>query len=81
MARGNYAPQEVTEAEVVQVRTRDQYEGQRRAFNYVVRVNTIDADTGEPVLVNEYRSVASNSPLSTETVLNRITELLESGLG
>jgi len=77
MARGQYPSQEVVSAEVIQVRTRDQYEGQRRGYNYVVRINTIDVDTGEPVMVNEYRTVASNQALSNETVLNRIISLFE----
>lgn len=77
MPRGNYPSQQVESAEVVQVRTRDQYEGQRRAFNYVVRLSTSDMDTGEPVMVNEYRTLASDRALSTETVLNRIISLIE----
>lgn len=77
MARGSYAPQEVTEAEVVQIRNRADYPGQRRQYNYVIRLNTIDVDTGEPLMVNEYRTIASNQQLSNETVLNRIIGLIE----
>ena len=77
MPRGNYPAQEVESAEVVQVRTRDQYEGQRRAYNYVVRINTTDISTGEPVMVNEYRTLASDRALSTQTVLDRIVSLIE----
>lgn len=77
MARGDYNAQEVTEAEIVQVRDRADFPGQRRQYNYVVRLNTVDTSSGEPVLVNEYRSVASNQRLSTATVLNRIVELFE----
>lgn len=77
MARNNYPSQEVESAEIVQVRTRDQYEGQRRAYNYVVRISTTDIDTGEPVMVNEYRTLASDRQLSTETVLSRMIDLIE----
>jgi len=77
VARGSYAPQEVTEAEVVQIRNRADYPGQRRQYNYVIRLNTIDVDTGEPLMVNEYRTIASNQQLSNETVLNRIIGLIE----
>lgn len=80
MARGSYAPQEITEAEVVQVRARADYPGQRRQYSYVVRLSSIDVDTGEPVMVNEYRTVASNQSLSNETVLNRIVSLIEESL-
>jgi len=80
MANFSYAPQEVTSAEIVEVRTKDKYPGQRREFNYVVRINTIDAETGEPIMRNEYRSVASNSELSSSSVLNRITSLIEESL-
>lgn len=77
MASGNYAPQEVVSAEVVQTRLRAQYPGQRRPYNYVVRLNTVDVDTGEPLMVNEYRTIASERQLSSETVLSRIIELIE----
>ena len=80
MARSGSGPAEITSAEVVEVRNREQYPGQRRQYNYVVRLNARDPETGEALYVNEYRSVASNQQLSTETVLNRITELFESGL-
>jgi hypothetical protein len=79
MARGSYAPQEVVQAEVVQIRTRADNAQQRRQYNYVVRLSTADLDTGEPVMVNEYRTIASSSPLSTESVLNRIVTLFEEG--
>jgi len=80
MARGSYAPQEVTEAEVIQVRAKDQYLGQRRNYNYVVRLNTVDVDTGEPIMVNEYRTIASNVELSNSSVLSRIVALIEENL-
>lgn len=80
MPTTNYAPQEVTSAEVVQVKTKAEFPGQRRNYSYVVRVNTVDVDTGEPVMVNEYRTIASDRPLSSETVLSRMTELLEEAL-
>lgn len=80
MARGNYAPQEVTSAEVVQTRIKSEFPGQRRNFNYVVRLNTVDVSTGEPVMVNEYRTIASNTELSSQTVLNRITTIIEENL-
>jgi hypothetical protein len=79
MARGSYAPQEVTQAEVVQIRTRADNAQQRRQYNYVVRLSTVDVDTGEPVMVNEYRTIASSTSLSTESVLNRIVTLFEGG--
>lgn len=80
MARGSYAPQQVESAEIVQVRHKSDYPGQRRTYNYVVRVSTSDADTGEPIMVNEYRTIASNAELSSSSVLNRITSLLEENL-
>lgn len=79
MARGNYAPQTVESAEVVQVRNKADYPGQRRTYNYVIRISTTDADTGEPVMVNEYRTIASNRELSNSAVLSRITALIEEG--
>ncbi len=80
MARGSYAPQEVTEAEVIQVRAKSDYPGQRRNFNYVIRLNTVDVDTGEPIMVNEYRSVASNVELTSSNALSRIIALIEENL-
>lgn len=80
MARGQYAPQEVISAEVVGVKLKDETSGQRRNFNYTVRLNTIDVDTGEPIMVNEYRSIASNVELSNQTVLNRMISLIEENL-
>jgi len=80
MARGTYEPQEITSAEIVERRDRAQFPGQRRQYNYVVRLNTISADTGAPIMVNEYRSIASNQQLSAETVLNRMVELIEEAL-
>ncbi len=80
MARGSYAPQEVTQAEVIQVRTKSEYPGQRREYNYVVRLNTVDVESGEPIMVNEYRSIASNSELSASSVLSRIVALIEENL-
>lgn len=77
MPNTNYAPQEVIDAEVVQTRAKADFPGQRRNYNYVVRLNTIDVDTGEPVMVNEYRSLASDRQLSSETVLSRMIELIE----
>lgn len=78
--REGSGPAQITSAEVVNVRTRDTAPGQRRAFNYQVRLSAIDPTTGELVYENEYRTIASDRQLSTETVLNRITELFESGL-
>lgn len=79
-SREGSGPAEIISAEVVNVRTRDQAPGQRRAFNYQVRLSAIDPETGEVVYRNEYRTIASDRQLSTETVLSRITELFESGL-
>lgn len=77
MATTNYAPQEVTNAEIIQTRTKSQYPGQRRNYNYVVRIDTVDVDTGEPVMRGEYRSLASDRPLSGETILTRMIDLIE----
>jgi len=46
-------------------------------YNYVVRLNTVDVDTGEPIMVNEYRTIASNVELSNSSVLSRIVALIE----
>lgn len=78
--RSGSGPAEITSAEVVNVRTRDQAPGQRRAFNYQVRLSAVDPESGELIYDNEYRTIASDRQLSTETVLQRITELFESGL-
>ncbi len=80
MAGFSYAPQEVVSAEIVELRTKENFPGQRRNYNYVVRLNTVDVDTGDSIMVNEYRSVASDHRLSAETVLSRITELIEESL-
>ena len=73
-------PSEVTNMEIVEVRTKENAPGQRRNFNYVVRVSTVDAETGEPILTNEYRTYATDRELSSGTVLERMTQLLEEGL-
>lgn len=73
-------PSEVTDMEVVEVREKANFPGQRRNYNYVVRVSTNDAETGESLLVNEYRTYASNTELSSQVVINRMTKLLEEGL-
>jgi hypothetical protein len=78
--RVGYEPQEVVSAEVVQTRPKSEFPGQRRNYNYVVLLNTVNAETGEPIMVNEYRSIASNQPLSSETVINRMVELIEENL-
>jgi hypothetical protein len=79
-SREGSGPAQITSAEVVNVRTRSQAPGQRRAFNYQVRLSAIDPDTGELVYNNEYRTIASDRELSTQTVLSKITELFEAGL-
>jgi hypothetical protein len=66
--------------EVVEVREKSNYPGQRRNYNYVVRVSTQDAETEESLLVNEYRTYASDTELSSQTIINRMTTLLEEGL-
>ena len=73
-------PSEVTAMEVVEVREKSNYPGQRRNYNYVVRVSTQDAETEESLLVNEYRTYASDTELSSQTIINRMTTLLEEGL-
>jgi hypothetical protein len=67
--------------ELVQVREKSEFPGQRRNFNYVVRVSTADAETGEPILTNEYRTYATDTPTDAATVIERLTNLLEEGLG
>ena len=74
-----YQNQEVTSAEVVEVRVKNETNAQRRNFNYVVRLNSIDPETNEPIMVNEYRTYATDSPLDTETILRNITDLIERG--
>lgn len=66
--------------ELVQVREKSEFPAQRRNFNYVVRVSTADAETGEPLLVNEYRTYATDTATDAETVIERLTSLLEEGL-
>jgi len=66
--------------EVVEVREKAQYPGQRRNYNYVVRVSTADVETGEALMVNEYRTYASDRQVSSETVVTRMTELIEQAL-
>lgn len=78
--REGSGPAQITSAEVVNVRTREQAPGQRRAFNYQVRLSAIDPETGELIYNNEYRTIASDRQLSNKTVIDRITELFESGL-
>jgi len=67
--------------EIVEVRQKETHPGQRRNYNYVVRVSTIDAETGDPILTNEYRTFATDRALSQETIIERMTNLLEEGLG
>jgi hypothetical protein len=74
-------PSEVVSMELVEVRNKDQFPGQRRNYNYVVRVSTQDAETGEPLLTNEYRTYASDRALSQEIIIERMVNLLEEGLG
>jgi len=80
MASSPYENQEVVSAEVIMTRTKTDYPGLRRNYSYVVRLSTVDIDTGQPVMVNEYRTIANNYPLSSETVLNRMIELIEEHL-
>lgn len=80
MASNGYGPQEVTSAEVVGTRNKDDYPLQHRQYNYVVRLNTVDPDTGEPSMVNEYRTISSNVELSSSSVLNRMISLIEENL-
>lgn len=80
MPSDSLPPSEVTSIELVEVRLKSEHTGQRREYNYVVQVSTADAETGEPVLVNEYRVYASDTQLSNEVVLERMTALLEEGL-
>lgn len=77
MPKGEYAPQQVSNAQVVETRLKKDYPGQRRNYNYVVRLSTTDIDTGEPVMTNEYRTIASDRQLSSQTVLDRIVSLFE----
>jgi len=67
--------------EIVEVRQKETHPGQRRNYNYVVRVSTQDAETGESILTNEYRTYATDRPLSSQTIIERMTSLLEEGLG
>lgn len=80
MPRDSMPPSEVTSMELVQVREKAQFPGQRRAFNYVVRVSTNDVETGEPILTNEYRTYATDTATDSQTVIERLTALLEEGL-
>lgn len=80
MPRDSLPPGEVTSMEVVEVREKAQYPGQRRNYNYVVRVSTADVETGEALMVNEYRTYASDRQVSSETVVTRMTELIEQAL-
>lgn len=79
MAKQDYGPVEVTSAELVQTRQKQDYPGQRRNYNYVIRFTATNTDTGEPTYVNEYRTIASDRPLSSETVLERFVNLIEEG--
>lgn len=69
--------QEVTSIELVETRTRDQNPNQRRAFNYVFKVTTQDADTGDTILQGEYRTYASSREMLEETVKQKMIDLLE----
>jgi hypothetical protein len=80
MPRDSMPPGEVTSMEVVQVREKNDFPGQRRNYNYVVRVSTADVETGEPLMVNEYRTYASDRVVSSETVITRMTEIIEASL-
>lgn len=80
MPHDSMPPSEVTSMELVQVREKADAPGQRRNFNYIVRVSTADAESGEPILVNEYRTYATDTATDAETVIQRLTELLEGGL-
>jgi hypothetical protein len=73
-------PSEVTSMEVVEVREKANFPGQRRAHNYVVRVSTIDAETGESILTNEYRTLSSDKTLSSEQVIRQLTNIIEESL-
>ena len=70
--------QEVIDIAFHMLRTREQFPGQTRAFGFVFRVSTIDAETGDPVLTNEYRTYATSSTVSQETAQERLVELIES---
>lgn len=51
--------------------------GQQRNFNYVVRYSVIDNETGEMLAIDEYRTLASDSPLDEQAVIDEMTNLIE----
>jgi hypothetical protein len=70
-------PQEVVSIVFDQLRTRDKYPGQSRAFGFVFKVSTVDSETGEPILTNEYRTYATSTTISQQTAEDRLVELIE----
>lgn len=70
-------PQEVISIVFDSLREKSKYIGQRREFSYVFKLSTVDVDTGDPVLTNEFRTYASDLPLDVRDAQFALTNLIE----
>ena len=71
-------PHEVTSIELDTIFTKSEDNpNQQREYNYVLRIDTIDPETGAQRFAGEYRTVASDVPLNLDDVKDRMTELIE----
>ena len=68
---------DVTRIDLEEIRTRDDNPNQVREYNYVFSYDAIDTETGELIADNEYRTVASDIPLTLDAAKDKIVELIE----
>ena len=59
------------------VYTQEDNPNQVRAFNYVLSYDVIDTETGQLIVNNEFRTVASGETLSLDVIKERSTGLIE----
>jgi len=70
-------PREVTRIELDSIFTKEDRSYQTREFNYVFSFDAIDSETGAQTHANEYRTVASDEPLTLDEARDKMTELIE----
>jgi hypothetical protein len=70
-------PREITRIELDTIYTQEDRPYQVREFNYVFSYDAIDSETGAQIAANEFRTVASDEPLTLDEAKDKITELIE----
>ena len=70
-------PRDVTRMDYEGVFTREDNPNQVREFNHVFSFDVIDTETGSKIMDNEYRTIATDEPLSLDEMKDRLTALIE----